>query len=51
MPKAAPEDVAAAIVAGVAANQEDIFPDAMSARVYAAWKQDHKAIERQFASM
>ena len=51
MPKAAPEDVAAAIVAGVAANQEDIFPDAMSVRVYAAWKQDHKAIERQFASM
>ena len=51
MPKAAPEDVAAAIVAGVAADQEDIFPDPMSAQVYAAWKQDHKAIERQFASM
>jgi hypothetical protein len=32
-------------------DQEDIFPDPMSAQVYAAWKQDHKAIERQFASM
>jgi hypothetical protein len=51
MPKASPEDVAAAIVAGVAADQEDIFPDPMSAQVYAAWKQDHKAVERQFASM
>ena len=51
MPKASPEDVAAAIVAGVAADQEDIFPDPMSAQVYAAWRQDHKAIERQFASM
>jgi NAD(P)-dependent dehydrogenase (short-subunit alcohol dehydrogenase family) len=51
MPKASPEDVAAAIVAGVAADQEDIFPDPMSAQVYAAWRQDHKAVERQFASL
>jgi NAD(P)-dependent dehydrogenase (short-subunit alcohol dehydrogenase family) len=51
MPKTSPEDVAAAIVAGVAAGEEDIFPDPMSAQVYAAWKQDHKAVERQFASM
>jgi NAD(P)-dependent dehydrogenase (short-subunit alcohol dehydrogenase family) len=51
MPKTSPADVAAAIVAGVAAGDEDIFPDPMSTQVYAAWKNDHKAVERQFASM
>jgi len=51
MDKSAPGDVAAAIIAGVIAGQEDIFPDPMSKQVYQAWRQDHKAVEKQFASM
>jgi NAD(P)-dependent dehydrogenase (short-subunit alcohol dehydrogenase family) len=44
-------DVARATLAGVEAGDEDIFPDPMSRQVYAAWRADHKAIERQFAAM
>lgn len=51
MTKTSPVDVARAIVAGIQANLEDIFPDPMSTQVYAAWQQDHKAVERQFAAM
>lgn len=51
MPKASPQDVAAAIVKGVEDGKEDIFPDAMSQQLYAAWAADHKAVERQFARM
>jgi NAD(P)-dependent dehydrogenase (short-subunit alcohol dehydrogenase family) len=50
-PKTSPADVAKAIVAGIAAGDEDILPDPMSAQLYAAWKQDHKAVERQLAAM
>lgn len=49
--KTSPQHVAASIVAGLEAGQEDIFPDPMSTAVYASWKQDHKAVERQFAAM
>ena len=51
MPKADPRDVARAILDGIEAETEDIFPDAMSRQVYEIWRQDHKAIERQFAAM
>lgn len=51
MPKTAPADIAAAVVAGIIADQEDIFPDSMSAGLYAAWKTDHKSVEKQFAAM
>jgi NAD(P)-dependent dehydrogenase (short-subunit alcohol dehydrogenase family) len=51
MAKTSPTDVATAIVNGVAAGVEDIFPDPMSTSLYAAWKQDHKAVEKQFATM
>ena len=51
MPKTAPAEVAAAVLAGVEADQEDIFPDPMSLQLYAHWANDHKAIERQFAAM
>lgn len=51
MPKTSPQDVAQAIVQGVEDGREDIFPDPMSTQVYAAWSQDHKAVERQFAEM
>lgn len=51
VPKASPVEVAKEIVSGIAMNREDIFPDAMSTQVYAAWRQDHKAVEKQFAAM
>jgi NAD(P)-dependent dehydrogenase (short-subunit alcohol dehydrogenase family) len=51
MPKTQPKDVATAVVAGIIADQEDIFPDPMSSSLYDAWKKDHKAVERQFATM
>ena len=51
MPKTSPADIAQAVMRGLAESSEDIFPDAMSAGLYAAWKADHKAVERQFAAM
>ena len=51
MPKTAPADVAKAIIEGVITGDEDIFPDPMSKEIYGAWKNDHKAIERNFAQM
>jgi NAD(P)-dependent dehydrogenase (short-subunit alcohol dehydrogenase family) len=51
MPKAVPADVASAVLKGVEADEEDIFPDPMSRQLYALWAADHKAIERQFATM
>lgn len=51
MPKASPAEVARMIVLGITEGREDIFPDPMSAQMYAARKQDHKAVEKQFAAM
>ena len=51
MPKTPAIDVARATLAGVDANEEDIYPDPMSQQVYAAWREDHKAVERQFAAI
>lgn len=51
MPKTSPADVARAVIAGIEAEEEDIFPDPMSENVYARWRTDHKAIEREFAAM
>ncbi len=51
MPKTPPAEIARAIVAGIAAGTEDVFPDPMSAGVYEQWKHDHKAVERQFGAM
>lgn len=51
IPKTRPADVANAIVKGVINNVEDIFPDPMSTQVYAAWCEDHKTVEKQFAQM
>ena len=50
MAKASPGEVADALLDGVEAGREDIFPDAMSQELYAAWTADHKAVERQFAT-
>jgi NAD(P)-dependent dehydrogenase (short-subunit alcohol dehydrogenase family) len=49
--KTSPADVATNLILGIEADLEDIFPDPMSTQVYASWKQDHKAIEKQFATM
>ena len=49
--KASPIDVAKAILDSVVEGREDIFPDAMSTSLYAAWVKDHKAVEQQFANM
>jgi hypothetical protein len=51
MPKTPAIDVAQATLDGVEAGEEDIFPDPMSRQLYSAWRQDHKAVERQFAAM
>ena len=51
MPKTPAIDVARAVLAGIEAGEEDIFPDPMSQQLYSAWRQDHKAVERQFAAM
>jgi NAD(P)-dependent dehydrogenase (short-subunit alcohol dehydrogenase family) len=50
-PKTSAAEVARAVVKGIEGGVEDIFPDAMSAGVYEAWRADHKAIERQFAAL
>jgi hypothetical protein len=50
LPKTAPAAVATAILAGIEAGTEDIFPDAMAAAVGPAWQADPKAVERQFAA-
>jgi len=43
--------VADAIIDGLRLDQEVIFPDPMSAQLYAAWAADHKQVERPFAKM
>lgn len=51
LPKTSPADVAKAILDGIAAGEEDIFPDAMAKQVFAGWRADPKALEKQFAAM
>lgn len=51
MPKTPAIDVARATLDGIEAGEEDIFPDPMAQQLYSAWRQDHKAVERQFAAM
>jgi short-subunit dehydrogenase len=50
VPKASPESVAQAIFDGVEQEEEDIFPDPMSASLAESWRGGAvKALERQFA--
>lgn len=50
-PKASPESVARAIFDGVANQDEDIFPDAMSQTMAAGWQSSPaKALEREYAA-
>jgi NAD(P)-dependent dehydrogenase (short-subunit alcohol dehydrogenase family) len=51
MPKTPPRAIAGEILAGIAADIEDIFPDPMSRQLYSQWALDHKGVERQFAAM
>lgn len=50
MPKTSAAEIARAIVGAIGTDQEDLFPDSMSADLYEQWKVDHKAVERQFAA-
>lgn len=47
--KIGPADAAREIVAGLTLGDEDIFPADIWRQVYADWRTDHKAVERQFA--
>ena len=50
LPKASPHDVAAAILDGLEAGEEEIFPDPTSAPLADGWRNGAvKALERQFA--
>jgi NAD(P)-dependent dehydrogenase (short-subunit alcohol dehydrogenase family) len=48
--KTRPIEVANEVIGAIIDGREDVFPDPMSKQVYANWKADHKAIERQFAA-
>lgn len=51
MPKTRPADIATAVLRGLSESTEDIFPDPMSSSLYAAWRADHKAVEKQFGTL
>jgi len=51
MPKTPPRVVADAVLDGVAAGAEDIFPDPMAQQMAALWWNDPKSFERQFAAL
>jgi NAD(P)-dependent dehydrogenase (short-subunit alcohol dehydrogenase family) len=48
-PKTAPDMVAAAILDGVAADEEDIFPDPTARAMSQTWWRDPKSFERAFS--
>lgn len=50
LPKAKPADVAEIILNGLEQNEEDIFPDAMSANWYTTFKTNPKQLEREYAA-
>lgn len=51
MPKTSAQLTAENIVAGIIADQEDIFPDPSSLQVSEVWAKNPKALERQFAGV
>ncbi|KAA0889131.1 SDR family oxidoreductase [Oryzomonas rubra] len=51
MPKASTQETAENIIKGILADQEDIFPDPMSAQVGELWAKDPKGLERQFSGV
>jgi NAD(P)-dependent dehydrogenase (short-subunit alcohol dehydrogenase family) len=51
LPKTPPAEVARAILDGIEAGDEDIFPDSMSRQVAKAWSTSPKSVERMFGEM
>lgn len=51
MDKAAPADVASAVLAGLKNGDEDVFPDAFSQAMYQVFVQNPKQLEQQFGAM
>lgn len=51
MDKAAPADVANAVLTGLKNGEEDVFPDAFSAAMYQVFVQNPKQLEQQFAAV
>jgi NAD(P)-dependent dehydrogenase (short-subunit alcohol dehydrogenase family) len=49
LPKTSPAEVARALLDGVAADRNEIFPDPMSADVGTTWAHDPRAVERRLA--
>jgi NAD(P)-dependent dehydrogenase (short-subunit alcohol dehydrogenase family) len=50
VPKAPPAEVAARLLDGLAADEEDIFPDANAQAMSILWRSDPKAVERALAA-
>jgi NAD(P)-dependent dehydrogenase (short-subunit alcohol dehydrogenase family) len=50
VPKTAPAQVAAGLLDGLAADEEDIFPDPIAQAMAPTWRTDPKAFERAFAA-
>ena len=48
-PKTPPRQVAEGVLDGLAADQEDIFPDPNAKAMAATWRSDPKAFERAFS--
>ena len=51
LPKTSPRDVALAILDGIEAGREDIFPDPFAIEFGRQFESSPKASERQFAAM
>ena len=51
MPKAAPKDVADAILRGLDDGSEDVFPDDFSQAMHQVFRQNPKELEKQFGAM
>lgn len=51
IPKTSPADVAAAVLAGLEAGTENIFPDPMAEQGYRSWRDDPTTFERGMAAM
>lgn len=49
--KTSPDDVAGAIVSGIARGEEDILTDAMAKEAYQGWLKNPKEFERYFGSL
>lgn len=51
MDKTAPNTVAKAVLNGIEAGEEDIYPDPMAAEMHTAYRANHKAVEKQAGEM